>query len=215
MLETVESIQINYNRLLQQCEWTFTFFFTIEYLARVYMSRNKRRYMMSFFGLVDLFSTVPTYISFFLPGTQYFSVIRLLRIFRVFRILKLAQYMGEAEYFIDAFQASKQKITVFLTAVLIIVTILGSFMYIIEGPTHGFSSIPKSVYWAIVTLTTVGYGDMSPHTPLGQLIASIVVILGYGIIAIPTGLVTVELSQYNAQTKVSSCHQCKKKIRRQ
>jgi len=175
-------------------EWIFTLLFTVEYALRLLSVRRPSTYAFSFYGLVDLLAVLPTYLSLIIPGGQYLIVIRILRVLRVFRVLKLAQYVGEARTLGLALRASRYKITVFLFTVLSIVVVVGSLMFLIEGPRHGFTSIPRGVYWAIVTLTTVGYGDIAPETPFGQALASLVMIMGYGIIAVPTGIVTVELA---------------------
>ncbi len=193
ILESVSGIRVRYGVELQAIEWAFTILFTIEYLLRLISIGRPLLYARSFFGLVDLLAIIPTYLSALIPGTQFLLVIRLLRILRIFRILKLAQYVVEAQSLVLALNATRRKIEVFLFVVVTLVVIIGSLMYVIEGEEHGFTSIPTSIYWAIVTLTTVGYGDISPSTPIGQALASVVMILGYGIIAVPTGLVTAEL----------------------
>jgi voltage-gated potassium channel len=172
--------------------------------------RRPFRYATSFFGVVDLLAIIPTYLSIFVPGSQYLLVIRILRLLRVFRLLKLSEYVSEADTLRRALRASRRKISVFLSAVVLLVVIIGALMYVIEGEEHGFTSIPVSIYWAIVTLTTVGYGDLSPRTPLGQILASIVMIIGYGIIAVPTGIVSVELAQAvrNQEITTQSCPAC-------
>ena len=195
MLDSVSAINYRFGSLFYGVEWGFTLLFTVEYILRLISVGRPLRYATSFFGLVDLVSIHPTYISILVPGTQYFLVVRLLRVLRVFRVFKLAQYVGESRMLLAALKASRKKIIVFVITVLVIVVIFGSLMYLIEGEDHGFTSIPRSVYWAIVTLTTVGYGDISPQTALGQVLASVIMILGYGIIAVPTGIVTVEMSQ--------------------
>lgn len=197
MLDSVATIKAEYGDSLIIAEWTFTILFSIEYLLRLYSKGLPTKYARSFFGIVDLVSILPTYLSLVFPGTQYFITIRLLRMLRVFRVLKVVQYLGEAKQLSDALKASKRKILVFLFTVVIIVIIVGSLIYLIEGEENGFTSIPRSIYWAIVTLTTVGYGDISPQTPLGQILASIIMIMGYGIIAVPTGIVTSELTKIN------------------
>lgn len=209
MLDSIDTVQSQYGGLLYGVEWFFTLIFTIEYLLRLLSVGRPLKYALSFYGVVDLLAIIPTYISLILPGSQYFLVIRILRILRIFRILKLAHYIGEARLLLKALRTSSRKILVFLFAVLTLVVIFGSLMYVIEGGANGFTSIPRSIYWAIVTMTTVGYGDISPQTNLGQVLASIVMILGYGIIAVPTGIVTVEMSQTfarKASTKV--CAEC-------
>ena len=200
MVESVASVRARWGPELRMAEWGFTLLFTAEYLARLIVVKRPLRYARSFFGVVDLLSIVPTYVSLLLPGTQYLLALRLLRIMRVFRVLKLAEYLNEAQQLTEALRASRRKILVFIFAVLTLDVVLGSVMYLVEGPENGFTSIPVSVYWTIVTLTTVGYGDISPQTGLGQAIASVVMIIGYGIIAVPTGIVTAELSRAGART---------------
>lgn len=195
MLDSVESVRAEYGPTLYLLEWFFTVLFTIEYVLRLVAVRRPVRYAGSFFGVVDLVAIVPTYLSLILPETRYLLVVRVLRMLRIFRIFKLAEYLRQADVIIRALRAALPKISVFLLAVVTVVLIVGSLMYVIEGAEHGFTSIPQSVYWAIVTLTTVGYGDISPQTALGRLLASLVMILGYGIIAVPTGIVTVELTR--------------------
>jgi len=194
MLDSVVWVQERYASWLHLFEWVFTVLFTIEYAARLASVQSKRRYALSFFGIVDLLSIVPTYVSLFLPGAQMLSAIRLLRVLRVFRVLKLVRYLGEADMLGRALVASRYRIAVFLIAVLTTVVILGSFMYLIEGPAAGFTSIPVSVYWAVVTLTTVGFGDITPMTAFGQFMAAMIMLLGYSLIAVPTGIVSAEMA---------------------
>lgn len=194
MLESVGPIRAEHGLELRALEWFFTIAFTIEYAVRLWCVGRPRRYALSFFGVVDLLAFLPTYVSLVLPGGQVLAVVRILRVLRVFRILKLAQFVTEGTVLGRALWAARYKITVFLFTVLNIVVIVGALMYIVEGPAHGFTSIPRGVYWGIVTLTTVGFGDITPGTPLGQALASIVMIMGYGIIAVPTGIVTAELA---------------------
>ncbi len=201
MLDSVNRVHQQFLGVFNGLEWLFTILFTIEYLARLYCARHPAKYATSFFGVVDLLAILPTYLGLLLPGSHYLSVIRVLRVLRIFRVLKLVQYLGEARLLLRALKASQRKITVFLFTVLTLVIILGSLMYIIEGEEHGFTSIPRSIYWAIVTLTTVGYGDISPQTPLGQALSSLVMILGYSIIAVPTGIVTVEAARASQEEK--------------
>jgi len=195
MLESVQSVRLHYGPTLLALEWIFTLLFTAEYLARLWSVDRPGRYALSFFGLVDLFAVLPTYLSLVAPGGQVFIVIRILRVLRVFRVLKLAQYVGEATVLRAAIRASRFKITVFLISVVCIVVVVGSLMYLVEGPESGFTSIPRGVYWGVVTLTTVGYGDIAPQTAPGQALAALVMVLGYGIIAVPTGIWTVELAR--------------------
>jgi voltage-gated potassium channel len=193
MLESVPGIRARHGALLTGLEWAFTILFTAEYALRVLAVRRPLAYVVSPLGVIDLLAIVPTYLSLFLGGTQSLAVVRALRLLRVFRIFKLPEYTTEASYLAAALRASRRKIIVFVFTVLTIVLIVGSLMYLIEGEANGFTSIPASVYWAIVTLTTVGYGDIAPRTPAGRVLASAVMILGYGIIAVPTGIVTAEL----------------------
>jgi voltage-gated potassium channel len=195
MLESVDSIRTEHGAILRWIEWTITILFTIEYVLRLWLVRRPVHYAWSFFGVVDLLSILPTYVSVLVPGAQSFLVIRAVRLLRVFRILKLAHFLGEANLLGRAMRASSRKIIVFLVTVVTLVLIIGALMYLIEGPQSGFTSIPMSMYWAIVTMTTVGYGDIAPQTVLGQLLASAVMIVGYGIIAVPTGIVTVEMAE--------------------
>ncbi len=209
MLDSVSSIRQSYGKLLYIGEWLFTILFTIEYILRLYSAGRPLAYATSFFGLVDLLSILPSYLSIIFPGTHYLLVIRILRVLRIFRVLKLVQYLGEIHILSRALLASRRKITVFLFVLLTLVVIFGSLMYLIEDPEHGFSSIPRSIYWAIVTMTTVGYGDISPQTDLGQAISAIIMIIGYGIIAVPTGIVTAELTQfYKKGVSIQVCPQC-------
>ena len=209
MLDSVASIRAHYSDALTTAEWAFTFLFTIEYSLRLYAVRRPSQYAFSFFGIVDLLAVIPTYASLILPGGQYLVVIRVLRLLRIFRVLKLAKYLGEANLLLDALQASRRKIAIFMFAVLTIVVICGSIMYVIEGGENGFTSIPRSIYWAVVTLTTVGYGDISPQTEFGQMVAAVIMILGYGIIAVPTGIVTAELvGPSNRDVSTQACRSC-------
>lgn len=207
MLDSVAELQLQYGQIFYLLEWFFTLLFTLEYGLRLSCIGRPLKYACSFFGIVDLLSILPTYLSLIIASGKYLLVIRILRLLRVFRVLKLVQYVGEANFLLRALRASRRKIVVFLLSVLLLMVIFGSVMYIVEGPEHGFTSIPRSVYWAIVTMTTVGYGDISPQTDLGQLIASLVMILGYGIIAIPTGIVTAELT-FTQQISTQNCPQC-------
>ena len=195
MLETVPGIREDYGDEMRLIEWVFTVLFTLEYVLRIYSVIRPRHYVTSFYGIIDLLSILPTYLGLLFAGSQALMVIRGIRLLRVFRVLKLSRYLFEAEMLGKALRASRRKITVFLLAIVTIVMIAGAVMYVVEGGQNGFDSIPKSIYWAIVTLTTVGYGDISPGTTLGQMIASFIMILGYGILAVPTGIVSVENSQ--------------------
>jgi voltage-gated potassium channel len=209
LLESVSGIRESHGGWLRAAEWSFTGLFTVEYVLRLASVERPARYARSFFGVVDLVAVLPTYLSLVLPGAQGLLVLRAVRLLRVFRILKLAHFVGEARVLGNALRASARKISVFLFTVLIMVLIIGATMYLIEGEESGFTSIPRSIYWAIVTLTTVGYGDITPLTVPGQLLASFVMILGYGIIAVPTGIVTVELSRaWPPRVTTQSCPSC-------
>ena len=207
MLETVEPLNTEYGKLFTALEWVFTIIFTIEYFLRLYCVYSPIRYATSFFGIVDLLAIIPTYLRFFFAGTQYLLVIRALRLLRVFRIFKLGHFLKEGRIIAEALKASRIKIMVFLFAVLVLVVIIGSIMYLIEGGNKdtSFSSIPRAIYWAIVTLTTVGYGDITPQTPVGQFFSAVVMILGYAIIAVPTGIVSAELVQAHYREEDTIC----------
>jgi len=209
-LESVESIDKGYHNFLNIAEWVITILFTIEYIARIITIKKPANYIFSFYGIIDFLATIPKYLSLIFIGTHALVALRALRLLRVFRILKLTRYLGASGNLISALKASRIKIFVFLFSVLVITIILGTVMYLVEGPENGFTNIPHSMYWAIVTLTTVGYGDLSPHTPLGQFIASLVMILGYGIIAVPTGIVTSEMTKQDSKihTNTKSCSNC-------
>lgn len=210
MLDSVEAVQTHYVEFFYIGEWFFTILFTIEYVLRLICVRKPRLYASSFFGVVDLLSVLPTYIGLFVPSIKYMLVLRVLRLLRIFRILKLSEYMQEAHVLMDALMNSFRKIAVFLYVVLTLVIVFGSLMYVVEGSEAGFTSIPKSVYWAIVTLTTVGYGDIAPQSPLGQVIASAIMIMGYGIIAVPTGIYSAELFKSYQADKITNdaCPDC-------
>ncbi|MFQ5466446.1 MAG: ion transporter [Thermodesulfobacteriota bacterium] len=210
MLDSVSWVREGYGAELHYAEWFFTILFTVEYLLRLVCVGRPVKYAVSFYGVVDFLAIVPTYLSILVPGGQYLLVLRLLRVLRIFRIFKTVQYISEATLLVQALRASARKIAIFIFAVLTLVVIFGSFMYVIEGEANGFTSIPRSIYWAIVTLTTVGYGDISPKTALGQALASMVMILGYSIIAVPTGIVTAEMSYAFAGRKLSTqvCREC-------
>lgn len=194
MLESVQALRASYGTAFVTAEWIFTILFTIEYLTRIWCVDKPSRYIFSFFGIIDLVAVIPTYLSLLLPGGQVLVVLRILRVMRVFRVLKLARYMGAVNILATALRASRFKISVFLLAVLTIVVVVGSMMYLIEGADAGFTSIPRGVYWAVVTLTTVGYGDIAPVTPIGQMLAALVMVMGFAIIAVPTGIVTAEIT---------------------
>jgi len=209
-LDSVASLEMHYHEIFVVAEWTFTALFSVEYLLRVLSIRQPVKYVFSFYGLVDLLSILPSYVGLVLPGSQHLVVIRILRLLRVFRVLKLGRYVFESQALMTAIRNSRPKIVVFLFTVMTLVVLLGAAMYLIEGPKHGFTSIPRSMYWAIVTLTTVGYGDITPQTVVGQMLSSVLMILGYGIIAIPTGIVTAELTSVGQSRAVTTrtCPTC-------
>ena len=211
MLESIAGIREDHGPLLRQLEWGFTLLFSVEYVVRLWCVSAPHRYARSFFGVVDLLAVIPTYIAVLVPGGQALAVVRVLRVLRVFRILKLGQYVGEARLLGTALRASRVKITVFVFTVVTLVVVFGSVVYLVEGrhPDTGFTSIPIAMYWAIVTLTTVGYGDVAPLTPLGQALAALIMIMGYGIIAVPTGIVSVELAQATRDlAPLQQCPEC-------
>ncbi len=200
MLESVPSLGNAYHDEFIAAEWVITIFFSIEYILRIVAINKPGKYIFSFYGIIDFLSTIPLYLTFFLPGGfNALIAVRSLRLLRVFRILKITRFIGESDKLKGAIRSSLPKISVFLFAVLVISIIMGTVMYLVEGPESGFVSIPVSIYWCIVTLTTVGFGDIAPVTPLGQLIATIIMIMGYGIIAVPTGIVSAEYSQQKPQ----------------
>ena len=198
VLESVASVRARAGSTLRALEWVFTIVFTVEYILRLASVRQPLRYARSLFGVIDLAAILPTYLSLLVPGAQSLLAVRLLRLLRIFRVLKLAEYLRESKVLAQAMRASGRKIAVFLLVVVTIVVIVGALMYVIEGERHGFTSIPISIYWAVVTLTTVGYGDLAPATTLGRALAVVLMLTGYGIIAVPTGIVTVELNRANA-----------------
>jgi voltage-gated potassium channel len=208
ILESVSSVSVVYHAELRAFEWFCTAAFSLEYLLRLYCLQRPLRYAGSFFGIVDLLAVLPGYLSWLLPGMHELMVIRILRLLRIFRILKLARYVGESTVLVAALVASRRKIGIFLFAVLNVVVIVGALMHLVEGPENGFTDIPTSMYWAIVTLTTVGYGDLSPATPFGRLLASFIMIIGYGVIAVPTGIVSVELSRAVKEVSTGACAHC-------
>jgi voltage-gated potassium channel len=208
MLDSVESIRAEWGTALYLAEWAFTIVFTVEYVLRIICVNKPWRYMTSFYGIIDLLALLPTWLSLFIPESRYLLVVRILRVMRVFRVLKIVNYLDESDHLYKALVASRRKIAVFLMAVLSLVVILGSLMYVIEGPEAGFDSIPRSVYWAIVTLTTVGYGDIAPQSPQGQALAAFIMIIGYGIIAVPTGIVTAELTKPHHHIVTVACEDC-------
>ncbi len=208
MLESVPSLLSHHRQFFRYAEWVFTAIFTIEYLVRLIIVRKKMKYVLSFYGLIDLLSILPTYLALILVGAQYFMVLRAFRLIRVFRVLKMVRFLGEAQVLSSALRGSRIKITVFLVAVMCVVFVMGTVMYVVEGPENGFTSIPVSIYWCIVTLTTVGYGDIAPQTLAGQVIASVIMILGYGIIAVPTGIVTNEMTKANEKSRAGKPFKC-------
>ena len=207
MVDSVPDYHNSYGDFLRFAEWVFTILFSIEYILRIYSIRRVGSYIFSFYGIIDFLALIPTYLSILLPGAEVFSVIRVLRVLRVFRVLKLVQFMGEADLLLKAMVDSRRKIFVFLFFIMTLVVILGSIMYLIEGEAAGFDSIPRSIYWAIVTLTTVGYGDISPGTNWGQAIAAVIMIMGYSIIAVPTGIVTSTMI-FTKNDKKETCVVC-------
>lgn len=209
MLESVPSIEKEYHDQLKLAEWIVTIIFSIEYILRIWIVRYAKTYIFSFYGIIDLLSVLPTYIALIFAGTQGLMVIRALRLLRIFRILKLNRYLKESAIIVRALRESRIKISVFLFGVITLVIIIGTVMYLVEGAENGFTSIPRGVYWAIVTLTTVGYGDISPVTSLGQFLAGMVMIIGYAIIAVPTGIVTAEFARQHTKTKSTQvCPEC-------
>jgi len=209
MLESVKEINKLYYNELKIAEWIITVFFTAEYVLRIYVVNKPLKYIKSFFGIIDLLSILPSFLDLLITGAGGLMVIRAIRLLRIFRILKLSRFVNASSILILSLKESRQKIAVFLTAVITIVIILGTIMYLIEGEENGFTSIPQSIYWAIVTLTTVGYGDIAPHTVAGKFIASIIMILGYGMIAVPTGIVTVAFSKKDKiQISTQVCPHC-------
>jgi voltage-gated potassium channel len=209
MLDSVEDVHRRFSAYLFVLEWFLTIVFTAEYLVRLYCSPNRWRYVFSFYGMIDLLSTLPTYLSLIFPGANYLLIIRLLRVLRVFRVFKLVRYINEANSLITAMYAARRKVLVFFFVVINLAAIFGSLMYIVEGPQYGFTSIPKSIYWTIVTITTVGYGDITPHTALGQIIASFAMLTGYSIIAVPTGIFTAELAhEMQRERNLIMCPNC-------
>jgi voltage-gated potassium channel len=210
ILESVETFRIIFLPYFFAVEWFFTIVFTIEYLARIYAVPWKRKYVFSFFGIIDLISILPTYIALFFAGAHSLMVIRSIRLLRIFRILKLPRYVGEAHNLMLALRGSRHKIIVFLLSVFTTVIIMGTIMYLVEGPANGYTSIPRSIYWSIVTMTTVGYGDIAPKTDLGQFFAAVLMIMGYGVIAVPTGIVSAEMIGLKSREKLTTqvCPSC-------
>lgn len=211
IVDSIDGLSTNLENILNTAELIFTIFFLIEYILRIYCSPKPLGYIFSFYGLIDLCSVLPGVVAFFIPQVGFFGIIRLLRVMRIFRILKLVRFLRESNVLLRSFLSAKRKIAVFFSTVFVIVTIIGTIMYLIEGAHNGFTSIPKSMYWAIVTITTVGYGDMSPQTDLGQAIASITMLLGYSILAIPTGIYTAELhNEMQMHKLLDKCPNCQK-----
>ena len=209
ILESLPSVMTEWSRELHYIEYTFTAIFTVEYLLRLYCSPKPKSYATSFYGVVDLLAILPTYLAIFFPGASFMGVVRLLRVMRIFRILKLVRYLQDSNILLRSLLMARRKILIFFSTVGILVTIFGALIFVIEGPHNGFTSIPKSIYWAIVTITTVGYGDMVPQTHLGKAIASLTMLLGYSILAVPTGIITAELSnEMNAHKQLVKCPNC-------
>jgi voltage-gated potassium channel len=209
MLDTIDTVHSMFGNFFYMSEWFFTILFSVEYILRLASVGKPVMYARSFYGVIDLLAVIPTYMSLLLPGTQYLLVIRSLRVLRIFRIFKLVKYLSEAKMLVLALKASRRKIIIFMFTILTLVIIFGSLMYLIESENEDFSSIPRSIYWAVVTLTTVGYGDIAPQSPVGQTIAAIIMILGYAIIAVPTGIVTVEYSRVvQKEVSTQACPQC-------
>lgn len=208
MLESVPSIRNNYAEILRFSEWIITIIFTLEYILRILVVKKSIRYILSFYGIIDFLSVIPTYLSLIFIGSQSLVVIRIIRLLRVFRIMKLTRYTLAGRTLARALWMSREKISVFVFFILTIVVVFGTIMYLVEGEIHGFTSIPRSIYWAIVTLTTVGYGDISPQTPVGQFLASLIMIMGYAIIAVPTGIVTAEIIKPTKSENTQVCQNC-------
>ena len=210
LLDSVTSIHSEYGQVLLVIEWSFTLLFTVEYLLRLWTIQNTWLYARSFYGVVDLLGSLPTYLSIWFADAHYFLVVRVLRVLRIFRVFRMVRYVGEAELIAQALTASRRKITVFVCSVLALVVVFGSLMYLVEGGTNTeFSSIPQSIYWAVTTMTTVGYGDVAPDTSLGRGLAAVIMIMGYGIIAVPTGIVTLELNEaHRKRANTRTCPEC-------
>ena len=210
MLESIDSIRLEYKTYLDGVEWFFTIAFTIEYFLRLYSHPSPKKYMFSFYGLVDLIAILPTYLALFIGGAESLIILRLFRVMRIFRVLKLIEYVYEANILWQSIVASRRKILVFFCFVFVLATIFGALMFLVESPhNQGFSSIPRSIYWTIVTITTVGFGDIVPQTTLGQMVSTIIILTGYSIIAVPTGIITSQLiDQIRAERKISLCEKC-------
>lgn len=210
VLDSVQSISTKYHSILFTLEWLFTFIFTIEYIARIYCAPDRRKYALSFFGIIDLVAFLPTYLALFFPELHSLIDVRVLRLLRIFRIFKLTSFLVEYDHLANALAASRRKIMVFLSVVLMVVMVMGTLMYVVEGPEHGFTSIPISIYWAITTMTTVGFGDITPQTDLGKLIASTMMLMGWGTLAVPTGIVTSEMAfrRHRPGSESKTCPNC-------
>lgn len=208
ILDSVEHISLEYHTLFVTLEWIITFFFTIEYILRIISIKKPKNYIFSFYGIVDFLSTIPLYVSLIFAGSGALLSLRALRLLRVFRIFKLVRYSGAGSVVSVALKKSLPKILIFLYSVIIIAFVAGTIMYLVEGPENGYTSIPIGIYWTIVTLTTVGFGDIHPVTPLGQFVATIIMLLGYGIIAVPTGIVTAEMAKENLRSNTQVCFNC-------
>lgn len=208
VLDSIESVSKTYHAELAIFEWLFTLLFTLEYGLRIYCAPNRSKYIFSFFGLIDLLAVLPTYLALLFPELHALIDVRVLRLIRIFRIFKLTQYMSEYQHLADALAASRRKIMVFLSVVLMVVMVMGTLMYVVEGPSHGFTSIPVAIYWAITTMTTVGFGDITPQTDLGKLIASAMMLMGWGTLAVPTGIVTAEMSLSRKSHRVDLNRMC-------
>jgi voltage-gated potassium channel len=211
-IDTIEQVNSQYGDYIQIAEWTFTVIFTVEYILRLYCSLNRLHYVRSFFGVVDLVSILPSYLDLIFPGANVALALRVLRLFRVFRVLKLLRYLRDGHILLKAMMQSSRKVFMFFFAVSLIIMVLSVIMYVVEGPNNGFTSIPQSMYWTVVTITTVGYGDITPQTPLGQAIAALTMLIGYSIIAIPTGILTAEITHEMVRTRdLRKCSNCGKK----
>jgi voltage-gated potassium channel len=209
VLASVDRFAVKYAGILSALEWLFTIAFTLEYLTRIYCAPNRRKYILSFFGLIDLLAIIPTYFALIFPELHSLIDVRVLRLIRIFRVFKLTAYSSEYAHLSQAFIASKRKILVFLSVVLMVVLVMGTLMYIIEGPEHGYTSIPTGIYWAITTMTTVGFGDIAPKTDLGRFLSSVMMLIGWGTLAVPTGIVTAEMSVRAKRANESkTCPQC-------
>ncbi|MDP1519691.1 ion transporter [Porticoccus litoralis] len=211
ILTTVDALNSRYSTTFFVIEWFFTGLFTIEYALRIFCSPNRPKYLFSFYGIIDLVSIIPSYLALMITGAHYLMIIRLVRVLRIFRVLKLVRYLSEADVLMRSLHQARRKIFVFFSAVLVLSTLFGCLMYVVEGPDNGFSSIPISIYWTIVTITTVGYGDITPHTVIGQLISTLAMLTGYSIIAIPTGIITAELAnEIQREKSLYPCPNCVK-----